>query len=98
VLVRHLGSWSLNRCQVVYRIAGDDSPEFGFAYGTLTNHAEIAEEIFKVSLRPDTGEGVACDLRRLKAALRIGETRLPCDTFAPSSFPSRFRRGPWFAR
>jgi uncharacterized protein (UPF0548 family) len=56
VLVRHLGFWSMNGCRVVYQIAGDDSREFGFAYGTLTNHAEIGEEIFKVSLRPGTGE------------------------------------------
>ena len=56
VLVRHLGFWSLNGCRVVYGIAGDDSREFGFAYGTLTNHAEIGEEMFTVSLRPRTGE------------------------------------------
>src|SRR5436190_10937000 len=37
VLVRHLGFWSLNGCRVVYRVGGAD--EFGFAYGTLTNHA-----------------------------------------------------------
>ena len=50
VLVRHLGFWSLNGCRVVYSIAGDDPREAGFAYGTLTNHAESGEEIFKVSL------------------------------------------------
>jgi uncharacterized protein (UPF0548 family) len=56
VLVRHLGFWSINGCRVVYSIAGDDPREFGFAYGTLTNHAESGEEIFKVSLCPSTGE------------------------------------------
>ena len=56
VLFRHMGFWSLNGCRVVYTIAGDGSREFGFAYGTLTNHAECGEEIFKVSLHPGTGE------------------------------------------
>jgi uncharacterized protein (UPF0548 family) len=53
-LIRHLGFWSLNGCRVVYVIEGDG--EFGFAYGTLTNHAESDEEIFKVSLCPETNE------------------------------------------
>src|SRR5260370_9618581 len=56
VLVRHLGFWSMNGCRVVYSITGDDPREFGFAYGTLTNHAESREEIFKGSLCPSTGE------------------------------------------
>ena len=55
VLVRHLGFWSMNGCRVVYSIAGGGPAEFGFAYGTLTNHAESGEEIFKVSLHPGTG-------------------------------------------
>jgi uncharacterized protein (UPF0548 family) len=57
VLIRHLGFWSLNGCRVVYGL-GDrlHGPRFGFAYGTLSNHAEEGEEIFEVSLRPDTYE------------------------------------------
>ena len=56
-LFRHLGFWSLNGCRVVYRV-GDDEPDrrFGFAYGTLTNHAELGEEIFEVDLNPETGD------------------------------------------
>jgi len=54
VAVRHLGFWSLNGCRVVYAIEGD--ARFGFAYGTLGNHAETGEEIFQVSLHPETGE------------------------------------------
>ncbi|MDX6498940.1 MAG: hypothetical protein QOG23_2200 [Blastocatellia bacterium] len=55
VLVRHLGFWSLNACRVVYGI-GDrhTGSSFGFAYGTLTNHAEMGEEIFEVSLEPES--------------------------------------------
>jgi uncharacterized protein (UPF0548 family) len=52
VLVRHLGFWSLNGCRIVYTVERDD--EFGFAYGTLTNHAESGEEIFKVSFDRQT--------------------------------------------
>jgi len=50
VLARHLGLWSLNGCRVVYAIDDRDGTRFGFAYGTLTNHAECGEEIFEVSL------------------------------------------------
>ncbi len=88
VLVRHLGFWSMNGCRVVYSIAGDDPREFGFAYGTLPNHAECGEESFKVSLRPDTGEvsyviRAASRPRALLARLGYPVTR---------SFQARFRR------
>lgn len=47
VLIRHFGFWSLNGCRVVYRLnAGAGDSRFGFAYGTLTNHAEAGEELF----------------------------------------------------
>ena len=57
VLIRHLGFWSLNGARVVYN-AGDRQRgnHFAVAYGTLTNHAERGEEIFEVSLDPDSGE------------------------------------------
>jgi uncharacterized protein (UPF0548 family) len=57
VLVNHLGFWSLNGCRVVYGL-GDSPYTFGFAYGTLTNHAEMGEEVFEVSLKPETAEVV----------------------------------------
>ena len=56
VSVRHLGFWSLNGCRVVDSIGARGDRTFGFAYGTLTNHAESGEEIFQVSFRPETGE------------------------------------------
>ena len=59
VLVRHLGFWSLNGCRVVYRVGDQQTGRnFGFAYGTLTNHAERGEEIFEVALTPGTEEVV----------------------------------------
>lgn len=49
VLIRHVGCWSLNGARVVYQVEGSDAqPGFGFAYGTLTNHAECGEELFEV--------------------------------------------------
>jgi uncharacterized protein (UPF0548 family) len=55
VLVHHLGFWSLNGCRIVYGIGDRQSgTNFGFAYGTLTNHAEMGEEIFEVLLEPES--------------------------------------------
>ena len=50
VLIRHLGFWSLNGCRVLYDVGSLDGDRFGFAYGTLTNHAEAGEELFEVFL------------------------------------------------
>jgi uncharacterized protein (UPF0548 family) len=55
VQVHHLGFWSLNGCRVVY-LTEEDPLIFGFAYGTLANHAELGEEIFEVRLNEGTGE------------------------------------------
>jgi len=59
VLIRHFGFWSLNGCRVLYDVGGPtDAVRFGFAYGTLTNHAESGEELFEVSIDPQTQEVV----------------------------------------
>ena len=59
VLIRHLGFWSLNGCRVLYRVGSpDDVARFGFAYGTLTNHAESGEELFEVFVDPQTEDVV----------------------------------------
>ncbi|MGH9763368.1 MAG: DUF1990 family protein, partial [Blastocatellia bacterium] len=49
VLVRVFGLWMLNACRVIYTI-DEDKPvrRFGFAYGTLPDHAESGEERFTV--------------------------------------------------
>jgi len=65
VLIRHLGFWSLNGARVVYRLDERDT-RFGFAYGTLPNHAEAGEEIFEVALDEISGEVTY----RLRAASR----------------------------
>jgi len=57
VLIRHLGFWSLNGARVVYQVGGTDGQDtFGFAHGTLTNHAESGEELFEVSIDRHSGD------------------------------------------
>jgi uncharacterized protein (UPF0548 family) len=56
VLIRHLGFWSLNGARVLYHVGGTDQAAFGFAYGTLTNHAESGEELFEVFIDPASSE------------------------------------------
>jgi uncharacterized protein (UPF0548 family) len=49
VLVSQLGFWSLNASRIVYVIDENSSDKkFGFAYGTLVQHAERGEERFSV--------------------------------------------------
>jgi len=86
-LIHHLGFWSLNGARVVYHL-DESATRFGFAYGTLTNHAEQGEEIFEVRFDPDS-EAVTY---RLRAASR------PRATLARIGYPiarvlqARFRR------
>jgi uncharacterized protein (UPF0548 family) len=49
VSAHHLGFYSLNACRIVY-VVDEKSPamRFGFAYGTLLEHAESGEERFTV--------------------------------------------------
>jgi uncharacterized protein (UPF0548 family) len=57
VVIRHLGFWSMNGARVLYHVdGGDDGHRCGFAYGTLTNHAESGEELFEVFLDAATGD------------------------------------------
>jgi uncharacterized protein (UPF0548 family) len=50
VVVSHLGFWSLNACRIIYVLEEerDDVSRTSFAYGTLSDHAEIGEERFVV--------------------------------------------------
>jgi uncharacterized protein (UPF0548 family) len=73
VLIRHLGFWSLNGCRVLYTVGSPgDVARFGFAYGTLTNHAESGEELFEVFI----------DARTEEVAYRIRATSSPQATLA----------------
>ncbi len=53
VLSQTFGLWSLNVCRIVY-VVDEEEParKFGFAYGTLPEHAESGEERFVIELDP----------------------------------------------
>jgi len=52
--MRHFGFYSLNACRIVY-VVDEEGPieRFGFAYGTLGEHAESGEERFTVEWNRD---------------------------------------------
>jgi len=54
LLARHLGFYSVSSCRIVYVI--DEPDRFGFAYGTLSQHAESGEERFTVEYDRETDE------------------------------------------
>lgn len=60
---RFMGLWWLNACRVVYLVDETDGPvwKFGFAYGTLPEHAESGEERFLIEW-DRKGGGVWYDL------------------------------------
>ena len=89
MLFRSLGFWSLNGCRVLYCVGSpDEGTSFGFAYGTLTNHAEAGEELFEVFMDPRTED----------VMYRIRATSWPRATLARVGHPivralqARFRR------
>lgn len=51
ILAGGFGVWMVNLCRVVYVI--DEPRRYGFAYGTLPEHAEAGEERFLVEWRDD---------------------------------------------
>jgi uncharacterized protein (UPF0548 family) len=106
ILVSHLGFWSLNAARIVYTIEERGAPEtYGFAYGTLHDHAEMGEERFTVEFHTDD-ESVWYDLYafsmpRPLACLAYPYTRALQKRFASGSkkamlravrdaFPARF--------
>jgi uncharacterized protein (UPF0548 family) len=62
VLAHHIGCFWLNACRIVY-LLDEDGPtkRFGFAYGTLTEHAESGEERFLVEWNRES-DAVSYDL------------------------------------
>ncbi|QDU94441.1 DUF1990 family protein [Lignipirellula cremea] len=51
IVARLFGCWWLNACRIIYTI--DEPGRFGFAYGTLPDHAEQGEERFLVEQDQD---------------------------------------------
>jgi uncharacterized protein (UPF0548 family) len=89
VVVSHLGFWSVNGCKVVYAVENVRGVrEFGFAYGTLTNHAESGEEVFKVVQEADTGEVVYT----IRAVSKPHSILARCGYPVARALQARFRR------
>ena len=88
VAIRHFGFWSLNGCRVVYSTSDPRHSTFGFAYGTLPNHAEAGEEIFEVRLDPATGEVTY----RIRAASRPRAALARLGYPLTRTLQARFRR------
>lgn len=50
IVAFHCGFYSINVCRIVYVLDSEEQPGlFGFAYGTLSEHAESGEERFTVT-------------------------------------------------
>jgi uncharacterized protein (UPF0548 family) len=57
IACRHFGFYSLNAARIVYVIDEvGDIERFGFAYGTLREHAEVGEERFSVEFDKASNE------------------------------------------
>jgi uncharacterized protein (UPF0548 family) len=57
IVARNVGLWWLNACRIVY-VVDEEEPiqRYGFAYGTLPDHAETGEERFLVEWDRARGE------------------------------------------
>jgi len=92
VLIRHLGFWSLNGSRILYCVGGPDregeDTRFGFAYGTLTNHAEAGEELFEVFIDPETDDVIY----RIRASSRPQATIARIGQPVVRLLQARFRR------
>lgn len=87
ILVRHLGFWSLNGARIVYEV-GDGESCCGFAYGTLTNHAESGEELFEVALDPTS----SVVTYRIRAVSSTRAALATLGTPVARALQARFRR------
>lgn len=91
VSIHHFGFYSLNACRIVY-VVDEESPmkRFGFAYGTLAEHAESGEERFTIEWNRNKDE-VWYDLlafsrpRKVFAKLGYPLSRLLQKKFAEAS-------------
>jgi hypothetical protein len=86
VSIHHFGFYSLNACRIVYLVDEEGAVKrFGFAYGTLAEHAESGEERFTVEWnRADDTVSVTSDLVNgadLRVIERGGRPRLTAKTF-----------------
>jgi uncharacterized protein (UPF0548 family) len=79
----------LNGCRVVYHVdSSNGEARFGFAYGTLPNHAEAGEELFEVFVDPATEEVMF----RIRASSRPRATLARVGQPIARALQARFRR------
>ncbi len=76
VVVHHFGFYSLNACRIVY-LVNENGPvkRYGFAYGTLVEHAERGEERFTVEWNREKNEvwyDILAFSRPKKLAAKLG--------------------------
>jgi uncharacterized protein (UPF0548 family) len=92
LLIRVLGFWSLNGCRVLYSVGSPgDVARFGFAYGTLTNHAESGEALFEIH-RPTDQRGHLSNPRDLLATSHARTSRPSNRAHASRTIPSSLSR------
>jgi len=77
ITVCHLGFWSLNAARIVYTVEVQGAIErYGFAYGTLPDHAEMGEERFTVEFHTED-ESVWYDLYAFSRPRALARLALP---------------------
>ena len=78
ILARSIGLWWLNACRIV-AVVDEDGPvkRFGFAYGTLPDHAGSGEERFLDRVGPGRRQRVVRHSGLLPASAFPGTARLP---------------------
>ena len=88
VAVSHLGFWSLNAARIVYTIEEHGVIErYGFAYGTLPDHAEMGEERFTVEFHAGD-ETVWYDLYAFSRPRRLARLAFPYTRSLQKKFAS----------
>jgi uncharacterized protein (UPF0548 family) len=88
IAVSHLGFWSLNASRIVYTVEEHGALErYGFAYGTLPDHAETGEERFAVEFHADD-ETVWYDLYAFSRPRALARLALPYTRALQKKFAS----------
>lgn len=88
ITVSHLGFWSLNAARIVYTIEERGALErYGFAYGTLPDHAEMGEERFTVEFHA-ADETVWYDLYAFSRPHLLARLALPYTRALQKKFAS----------
>jgi uncharacterized protein (UPF0548 family) len=92
IAVSHLGFWSLNAARIVYTIEERGPLErYGFAYGTLPDHAEMGEERFTVEFHAED-ESVWYDLYAFSRPHTLARLAYPYTRALQKKFASESKK------